>query len=502
MVLPQDDQQQIRYSTLFNTANDGILIMSHKEFIDCNPKSLELYGISREEFYGMNPVIFSPEYQPDGRKSSEKAVEFIEKALSGEPQFFEWLHKKHNGQLFDAEVSLNRFPYQKGYLLQAIVRDITDRKVMEMRLRESEEKYRLIVDHATDFILVHAKGQIKFANPACLQILEAGSMEELYDTPVFHILHPDFRNRALERITRILETNQPSGYLEEKILTFSGKVLDAEINGVPIHFNGEPAIMVVARDISARKKAEQELIEAKQKAEESDRLKSAFLANMSHEIRTPMNGIIGFTDLLKNMELSDNQRRSYLEIIQKSGNRLLNLINDLIDISKIEAGLVEVNLRTFDLHEKLVFYHTFFKPEALKKGIALNLNPQIQHSAFRIESDPDKLDTILINLIKNALKFTESGAVEFGYTQTDDSLNFYVSDSGIGIHKNNLNSIFDRFVQMANPLTSKYEGTGLGLAITKAYVALLGGQITVDSEIGQGSVFRFSLPLIQPSVLS
>jgi len=246
------DYSDNRYHTLFNTANDGILIMHNEEFIDCNSKALELFAISRGDFCGSNPIMFSPEKQPDGQFSTEKAFYYINLALSGKPQVFEWVHLKQNGQLFNAEVSLNRFLNKDEFLLQAIVRDITERKQMESRVRESEEKYRMIVDHATDFILIHSNGKIMFANPACMRMLEAESLEELYKVPVINILHPDFRARAIERIYKILHFREPSGYLEEKILTLKGNVIEAEINGIPICFNGEPSVQVIARDINNR----------------------------------------------------------------------------------------------------------------------------------------------------------------------------------------------------------------------------------------------------------
>lgn len=490
----ENEENWIKYYTLFNTANDGILLMNREEFIDCNPKALELYGITRSDFCGANPVMFSPERQPDGQLSSAKALYYIEKALQGESQFFEWVHIRHNGQEFYAEVSLNRFLLKGQYLLQAIVRDISERKKMESLLRESEEKYRQIVEHATDFILIHANGKIKFANPASIRILEAESMEELAETPVLSILHPDFRDRAIERIHKILHFNEPSGYLEEVIVTLTGKTIEAEINGVPVMFNGEQAVQVFARDITARKKFEKELIEAKLRAEESDRLKSAFLANMSHEIRTPMSGIMGFADLLKNLHLSDNQRLQFISIIEKSGTRMLNLINDLIDISKIEAGQIHLNNTTFSINEKLNYLLIFFSTEAQKKGICLSITTLPEAPDLLINSDKDKIYAILSNLLKNAIKYTDSGAIDFGCTRIGDSLEFFVRDTGIGIDPENLEAVFDRFVQAENPVSGKNEGAGLGLAISKAYVELLGGQIHVESCLGKGSTFWFSIP--------
>jgi len=207
-----------------------------------------------------------------------------------------------------------------------------------------------------------------------------------------------------------------------------------------------------------------------------------------------MNGVMGFADLLKDFDLTKNQRLSYLEIIQKSGARLLNLINDLIDISKIESGQVLVNNSNFDINEKLTYFYNFFRNEALKKRITLTVKTCQNDIDTSVYTDKDKVYAIMSNLLKNAIKYTDTGSIDFGFTKKDSILHFYVTDTGIGIDSKKLDAVFDRFMRAENPLTSKYEGAGLGLAITKAYVELLGGEISVESEIGKGSTFRFTLP--------
>lgn len=240
-----------------------------------------------------------------------------------------------------------------------------------------------------------------------------------------------------------------------------------------------------------------ELIKAKEKAEESDKLKTAFLANMSHEIRTPMNGILGFADLLINSEIPAENQKKYLEIIDESGKRLLGIINDLIDISKIEAGLVEVDFKTVNINELIEYQYSFFKHEALKRNIDFNYEYGLAFSEAFFITDKEKLNAILMNLIKNALKFSNNKSVKFGYHLKNDFLEFFVKDTGIGIEKENLSKIFERFMQEKNNLQISYEGTGLGLSITKAYVQLLKGEIKVDSVKGMGSQFVFTIPVQQ-----
>lgn len=239
---------------------------------------------------------------------------------------------------------------------------------------------------------------------------------------------------------------------------------------------------------------EAELIKAKEKAEESDRLKTAFLANMSHEIRTPMNGILGFANLLREPNLNGEQQQEFIDMIEKSGMRMLNIINDIINISKIEAGSMGSTVKATNINEQLGFVYSFFKPEAAMKHIALQMLTPLPTEEAIIITDPEKLYAILTNLVKNALKFSHKGKVEVGYIQQEGDVLFHVSDEGIGIPKEKLDSIFDRFVQADASDGRAYEGAGLGLAIAKAYVQMLGGRIWVQSVVGQGSCFFFTIP--------
>jgi len=241
-----------------------------------------------------------------------------------------------------------------------------------------------------------------------------------------------------------------------------------------------------------------ELRLAKEKSQESDRLKSAFLANMSHEIRTPMNGIIGFTELLKRPNLSGQEQQKYLEIIESSGARMLNIVNNIVDISKIESGITEINNKVTNINEQMEFIISFFAPEIEKKGLRLVYSKTLTTDKAYIETDAEKLYGILTNLLKNAIKHTYKGAIEIGYhLKSDDNQNFlefFVTDSGNGIPEDRLNVIFDRFMQADISNKTAFQGAGLGLSISKAYVEMLGGTIWVESKQGIGSTFRFTLP--------
>lgn len=237
-----------------------------------------------------------------------------------------------------------------------------------------------------------------------------------------------------------------------------------------------------------------ELKEAKEKAEESERLKSAFLANMSHEIRTPMNGILGFTELLSEPNLSGKEKVKYINIITKSGYRMLNTVNDIIDISKIDAGQVQVEKTEVNINDELESLYAFFKPEAESKGLELILKNELHNTELYLETDKGKLISILTNLIKNAIKFTKIGSIEIEFSKVENNFLCDVKDTGIGLQENAKESIFKRFEQADVNDSYSQQGSGLGLAITKSYIEMLGGEISVESEFGKGSTFHFTLP--------
>lgn len=319
-------------------------------------------------------------------------------------------------------------------------------------------------------------------------------------------IHPDDRNYVTESFKRFI-SNKSSLNLdfrivpENKSLIKDNKHFNVKANAVLGDEKQVTKIIGTLQDITEMKKREKELIKAKEKAEESDRLKSAFLANMSHEIRTPMNGILGFADLLKEPNLSGEEKGKFISMIEKSGERMLNIINDLINISKIEAGQMEVEHSETNVNEILDYLATFFKPEVERKRLKLSVISPMPVSEAVLFTDREKLYAILTNLVKNAIKYTDKGSIAVGYYFRGRNIEFFVKDTGIGIPEDKEHEIFDRFTQINISTSSKYEGAGLGLSIAKAYVELLNGKIWLKSTEGAGSTFYFSIPAGKDCVL-
>jgi signal transduction histidine kinase len=239
-----------------------------------------------------------------------------------------------------------------------------------------------------------------------------------------------------------------------------------------------------------------ELFISKNKAEEADKLKSAFLANMSHEIRTPLNGILGFSSLLNEPDLTKENKEEYIEIINSNGQQLLSIINDILDISKIEAGQISISIEAVYINELMNTLLRQFRDQAELKNLILTLYSDNPEEKFVIYTDASRLRQVLYNLLSNAIKFTPEGNVEFGFIQKGNFLEFYVKDSGIGIAPEDQSIIFKPFRKVENSLTATYGGTGLGLPISKALVEKLGGTLTLNSDKNGGSIFVFTIPYL------
>jgi PAS domain S-box-containing protein len=376
---------------------------------------------------------------------------------------------------------------------------LKSKKESESLLIDSELKMRNLIEVLGEgIIIVDQKDIIQYANPQAHQILNlkssllsGKSISDFFkdDSLPQFLKRPRLdRNHTLQSFEVHLKTSE----LEPKTIL----VTESLYNIKHQDFSGT---LMVFRDISELKQKEIELKEAKKKAEESERLKSSFLANMSHEIRTPMNGIIGFTDLMSQTELTYEEQKHYSSIIHQCCHKLLNVINDIIDVSKIEAGMVEVRKDVMDVNDQLQLIYEFFKPEVESKGMELIMKCELEQNQSTIFTDADKFYSIITNLVKNSIKYSHQGYIEFGYHVINENskikeLQFFVTDTGIGIPIDRQESIFERFIQVDLDNRRSYQGSGLGLSIAKSYVEMLGGTIGVESIEGMGSTFYFTIP--------
>jgi PAS domain S-box-containing protein len=399
--------------------------------------------------------------------------------------------KTKNGNTKFLEVTSSLIHSKEEDIIHTILFDVSDKKEIEQSL----DLINLAVEQSPESIVItNRQSEIIYANPMFFSVTGYTREEIIGNKASF--LQSGFH-------TSDYYLNLWDTILSGK--NWYGEILNKKKNGelfweylsISPLMNSKNKIthfVAIKQDITEKKKNREELIRAKLKAEESDRLKSAFLANMSHEIRTPMNGILGFINLLDSPDLEKELQKGYIEIVKKSGKRLLDTINDIIEVSKIEQGEIEVNSAETDVEEIMQYQYSFFQLQALEKGLQLELESHLTGDNAFIHSDPHKLNSILGNLLRNAIKFTTRGSVKFGNYIENGNLVFFVRDTGKGIPPDRLEAIFHRFVHADMSLTRAHEGSGLGLSISKAYAEVLGGKIWVESTMGKGSTFFVIIP--------
>lgn len=486
-------ESEKKFRTVFESANDGILILKDNKIVECNSKGLSIFGFNdRHEIIGLSPTELSPKKQPDGRYTRTHEKENLLKVVRGNPQRFYWKHCRKDGSLFDAEISLNKIILNDEMHIQAIVRDITDRIIAKQKLKESEARFKRLFEDLGDAVYVTTLGgdnigQILEANRAAVsqtgysksQLLKMNIINDLYVPGTGNIDMEEWENKTSngEIITSVEQKKRKDGtvYWTEVLIT-------------PIVFLGQNACLSINRDITARIKSEQDLKLALKKAEESDQLKSAFLASMSHEIRTPLNAIIGFSTIIAEA-VNDPELSDFSTMMIKQNDLLLKLVNDILEFAKIESGSLEISYEKFDISELIDDLHYEIKKD-IDPGI--EFITKTDKDKLIVDSDRDRIKQVYENLILNSLKFTRTGSVSFGFKSSENSeLICFVKDTGIGIPKEQQKNIFDRFVK----LDVFSQGTGLGLPISKNIIELLGGKIWVESKPEIGSEFYFKFPI-------
>jgi signal transduction histidine kinase/CheY-like chemotaxis protein len=489
-----------KYTELYDFAPTGYFTFSENgEIVELNLTGASMLNNSRSylknKFFGIYITIYSrPNFNTFlANVFATRVKQTCEIEIIQENQTVKYFHIE--GIVLDNESNC-----------LANIMDITKNKESEKKLFESREK------------LSQSEADLKKAQAIALignwsynvQTNELIWSDELY--AIFEINKNEYTGAIKDSFDKLIfpedkdkvELAIKSAINEEVIIPIEYRILLdngdlryvwSEIADIKKDDFGNPFLLVgIIQDVSQRKLTEIDLIHERERAEENNRLKSAFLANMSHEIRTPMNGILGFAEILKDQTLNLQEQQEYLDIIEKSGIRMLNIINDIVDISKIESGQMEVSLSETNINDVLKYIFNLFKLEVEKKGIQLSYDYSLVDENAMILTDREKLYAILSNLVKNAVKFTTVGKIDFGYEYKNESLRFFVKDSGLGIEKSKQKIIFERFIQADVSDKRSYQGAGLGLSISKAYVEMLGGKIGVESEFGKGSMFYFTIP--------
>lgn len=462
------------------------------QFVYVNKFGRDNLGYSMEELKSMTPFDIKPEFDQN------KFSGFLAPILTGEKEqiVFETIHKRKDGSFYNVEIHIQLQVFDDEQLFTAYVLDISDRKKSEQTIKEIKERFKKLSTLTFEGIVIHNQGIVEDVNASGLKMF-GYKYEELIGQNIIEKLIPQKHHQTI--FNKIKHKNV-SPYECEGIKK-DGTIFPIEIQAKEVSMISENRTVRVAavRDISNRKNSETLLKKALEKANESDRIKSAFLTTMSHELRTPLNAIIGFSSLIDE-DMSLQEIIELTKIINESGRHLLDMIQDLFDITLIGTGEVVLNNIDFNLQYILENVYNELSKEIVKTNketLDFKLIVPDNSTGFVLNSDPHKVKKILVYLLQNAIKFTHSGHVHFGYTINQlsgrQSVRFYVKDTGIGIPEHMRSVIFEAFRQVEEAHDRKYEGLGIGLSIAKKIVELLGGKIWFESELGAGTTFYFTI---------
>ncbi|MEG3976636.1 PAS domain S-box protein [Microcoleus sp. herbarium8] len=490
-------EEKARYRAVVEQATDCIFLWDAqtKRLLEANTAFRNLLDYSLEAISQLT-IYDITAYSQDLIDSNIESLLTDKKFKMGEV-----LYQRRDGSCVDVEVSASVISYGGREIICTVVRDITERKQAEAELRASEERYKLLFRYNPHPMWVYDLETLEFIAVNQAAIHHYGyTREEFLDMTVADIYPPQELPRLLQNISQVdADIDFTSLWQHQKK---DGTIIDVEITSYALIFDSKNAELVMAHDVTDRLQAEAELYQAKEAAEAANFAKSQFLANMSHELRTPLNAIIGYSEILQEdaLDLGEENFISDLTRIHNAGNHLLGLINDILDLSKIEAGHAELELTTFDLFDEVQDIAKTVQPLFLRNTNRLNI--ECPNDIGELQSDKIKFTQILFNLLSNAAKFTEKGTITLSVEKIKNDENswdaerfiFKCTDTGIGITPEQLQKLFQPFTQADASTTRKYGGTGLGLAIAQKYSEILGGEITVNSEFGKGSTFTLMLP--------
>lgn len=503
-------QSEALFRTLIEQTDQGVTVgIPDGEILVYNGAMEYISGFSREEVErgGWLDLAFpTPERKAQALRQAQEARE-------GALPYSEIAIVRKDGQERWLWVATSPVRVEDAVYALSIYTDVTEIKAAERELLASEARFRRVVEGAPDAIFIQVDHRFAYVNPAACRLYGATLQEELLGRPILDVIDPPLHARILERIVALNERREPAPPIDEVHIRLDGGCVNVEVSAVPMVHDGRDGALVFVRDVTARKAAEKELAGHREHLEEmvlertreleqanaelkrANRTKSHFLTSMSHELRTPLNSIIGFSGLLSegmSGALTADQH-TQVRMINTSGKHLLALINDVLDISKIEAGRVELSVSGFDPVAVVGEVVSTLAPQAAEKGIGLSF--QAPGEPIQMHSDAGKLKQILLNLVGNAVKFTEDGSVDIRLAQEGAHVAFLVADTGPGISEEDAKRVFDRFTQLETPAGEiKPGGTGLGLSISQEYARLLGGEITIEGDAGLGAVFILRIP--------
>ncbi len=486
------------FDIVMKHGNDIILLIdSNLNVVEANERAVKTYGYPREKLIGMNVSQIRTPYEAP---LLQKHVQNLNELGSS---YIETVHERSDGSTFPIEISAYSVEVDGVQFYQSIGRDISERKRTEEEMKESNKKLSTIINNLRGVVFRCSNDKdwtMQYISDGIYEL--AGYLPNEFIDSKIRTFGSIIDPQDLQRIWNEIHTSLDTGYLytiEYRIITSSGNTKWVWERGRGYYESDQlVALEGFISDITERKKIEEELIRAKNKAEQSDKLKTAFLHNISHEIRTPMNAIVGFTTLLDSPDTDDESRRQYIDIIYQSSNQLLSIITDIVDISNIETGQVKLNRTNVNLNTMIRHLHEQYRLRAQQQELLLNYTTHLDDKEANVMTDETKVIQIFSNLLNNALRFTRKGRIELGYVVRGETVEFFVSDTGIGIAPENQQKVFERFFQVEGPNSKQYSGTGLGLSISKAYTELLGGTIWLISTAGEGSLFCFSIPFLKP----
>ncbi|MCE8425767.1 MAG: PAS domain S-box protein [Candidatus Methanoperedens sp.] len=488
--------------TVLNSMNDAIMVIDVGDFsiVGANGLFLEKFGMKEDEVIGKKCYEISHKITEPCYLKNE-ICPLIESVEKGTYSSVEHVHFGKNGNKIYVEVSTSPIKDNTGKVVQVIhvARDITERKRMDELLRQSEEKYRTLYDSSSDAIMLLDEKGFFDCNNATLRMFGFSKTEDftVHPSDVSPPYQPDGVDSPTAANNKIAEAFKTgTNYFEWVHRRQNGEDFSADVLMTAFNFKGKRVLQATVRDTTERKKLEAFRLENERLALANE-AKSEFLMIMSHELRTPLNAILGFSELLKQKgagELNKKQE-GYIVNVISGGKHLLEIINEILDLTKIEAGKVKMHVEKISAHDAIDDNLELIRKDAMRRNVTLE--KEIDPSLEFIEADRKMLSQILFNLLSNAVKFSrdEGGKVTVKAKRIDDAAQFSISDTGMGIKEEDMNKLFRAFQQIDMSISRKYGGTGLGLIITKKLVELHGGRIWAESKYGEGSTFRFTLPL-------